>query len=55
MWRPKYFHSDGIAVHGYQSVPAFPASHGCARVTIPAMNFIWREGLAPQGSAVWVY
>jgi hypothetical protein len=55
MWRPKYFHSDGIAVHGFQRVPAFPASHGCARVTIPAMNFIWREGLAPQGSAVWVY
>jgi len=55
MWRPKYFHSDGIAVHGFHRVPAFPASHGCARVTIPAMNFIWREGLAPQGSAVWVY
>ena len=55
MWRPKYFHSDGIAVHGFQHVPAFPASHGCARVTIPAMNFIWSEGLAPQGSAVWVY
>ena len=55
MWRPKYFHPDGIAVHGFQHVPALPASHGCARVTIPAMNFIWREGLAQQGSTVWVY
>lgn len=55
MWRPKYFHEDGIAIHGYQSVPAYPASHGCARVTIEAMNFIWERGLAPMGSTVLVY
>jgi hypothetical protein len=55
LWRPKYFHPDGIAIHGYGSVPPVPASHGCVRVTIAAMNAIWDEGLAPLGTAVWVY
>jgi peptidoglycan hydrolase-like protein with peptidoglycan-binding domain len=55
LWRPKYFHEDGIAIHGYPTVPAYPASHGCARVTMEAMNFIWESGLAPMGSAVLVY
>ncbi|MGH2383404.1 MAG: L,D-transpeptidase [Candidatus Limnocylindria bacterium] len=54
MWRPKYFHPDGIAIHGYPSVPAYPASHGCARVSMAAMNFLWEQGLAPEGSTVWV-
>jgi len=55
LWRPKYFTSSGIAVHGATSVPAFPASHGCARVSVPAMNFIWDANLMPKGIAVWVY
>jgi N-acetylmuramoyl-L-alanine amidase len=40
MWRPNYFYR-GFAVHGATSVPAYPASHGCARVTIQAMNRLW--------------
>ena len=32
LWRPKYFTWTGIAVHGYTSVPPYPASHGCTRV-----------------------
>lgn len=54
LWRPKYFHRDGLAIHGYPKVPAYPASHGCARVSIEAMNFIWRQDLAPEGSTVVV-
>lgn len=54
LYRPRYFHPDGIAVHGYASVPAFPASHGCARVSIAAMDVVWSRDLMPQGSAVWV-
>ena len=54
-YRPRYFHSDGIAVHGYDSVPSYPASHGCVRVTEPAMDFIWAEKLMPVGSEVWVH
>ncbi len=31
LWYPMYF-KGGFAIHGYPSVPAFPASHGCVRV-----------------------
>lgn len=54
LWRPKYFHEDGLAIHGYPEVPAFPASHGCARVSMAAMDLIWRRGLAPVGTTVVV-
>ena len=40
MWRPNYFYR-GYALHGSTSVPAYPASHGCVRLTIPAMNRLW--------------
>jgi hypothetical protein len=55
LYRPRYFHRDGIAVHGYPSVPAYPASHGCVRVSTAAMNMIWRDGLMPVGRRVLVY
>lgn len=54
LWRPRYFNG-GIAVHGAASVPAYPASHGCARVSNPAMDMIWARGLMPVGSRVSVY
>ena len=40
LWRPNYFFR-GFAVHGSRSVPAFPASHGCIRVSIESMNRLW--------------
>lgn len=55
LYRPRYFHPDGIAVHGYPSVPAFPASHGCARVTVAAMDMVWARDLMPRNGTVWVY
>jgi hypothetical protein len=55
LYRPRYFHPDGIAVHGYPSVPAHPASHGCARVSNEAMDMVWARDLMPRGSAVRVY
>ena len=33
MYYSLYFHG-GFAVHGYHSVPPFPASHGCVRVPL---------------------
>ncbi|MGC1210903.1 MAG: L,D-transpeptidase [Micromonospora sp.] len=41
--RPKYFEEQGIAIHGYTSVPPYPASHGCVRVTLPAMDWLWHR------------
>ena len=55
LYRPKYFHPDGIAFHGYTSVPPYPASHGCVRLTTAAINFVWDANIIPLGTAVWVY
>ena len=52
MWRPNYFYR-GYALHGSTSVPAYPASHGCVRVTIPAMNRLW--SLLRTGMPVTIY
>jgi lipoprotein-anchoring transpeptidase ErfK/SrfK len=54
LWRPRYFNG-GIAVHGAGYVPGYPASHGCSRVSNPAMNMIWANNLMPIGSSVVVY
>jgi len=54
LWRPRYFNG-GIAVHGAGYVPGYPASHGCARVSNPAMDMIWADNLMPVGSRVVVY
>lgn len=54
LYRPKYFNG-GIALHGYTSVPTQPASHGCVRLTYPAMDDLWASGAAPIGTPVWVY
>lgn len=54
LWRPKYFNG-GIAVHGANSVPPYPASHGCARLSISAMNWLWSNDKIPINTRVWVY
>jgi lipoprotein-anchoring transpeptidase ErfK/SrfK len=54
LWRPKFFNG-GIALHGAESIPAYPASHGCVRLSNAAMNWIWDTSQAPIGSNVWVY
>jgi Putative peptidoglycan binding domain/L,D-transpeptidase catalytic domain len=52
LWRPNYFYR-GYAIHGYPSVPNYPASHGCVRVTIAAMNRLW--GVIGVGMPTHVY
>ncbi|MEV2278167.1 L,D-transpeptidase family protein [Nocardiopsis sp. NPDC049922] len=54
LYRPKYFNG-GIAVHGYPSVPAHPASHGCARVSMAAMDWLWESGTMEVNTTVVVY
>jgi hypothetical protein len=53
LYRPVYFYG-GYAVHGSGSIPAYPASHGCARVSNSAIDMIWRENLMPDGLRVLV-
>ncbi len=54
IYRPKYFRG-GVAIHGMTSVPNYPASHGCVRLSTQAMDFIWDSGLVPLGTPVWVH
>jgi lipoprotein-anchoring transpeptidase ErfK/SrfK len=56
VWRPKYFYEPReLAIHAYKSVPAYPASHGCARLIESAANWLWDHGNVPQGSTVLIY
>jgi L,D-transpeptidase-like protein/putative peptidoglycan binding protein len=43
----------GFAVHGYASVPSYPASHGCAR--IPIWTAYWLYKQFSIGDRVYVY
>jgi Putative peptidoglycan binding domain/L,D-transpeptidase catalytic domain len=52
LYRPAYF-TGGYALHGAYSVPPFPASHGCIRITTTAMDR-WFDRL-PVGTPMLVY
>ena len=54
LYRPKYFYQ-GEAVHGSNSIPNFPASHGCVRVSTTFMDYIWAANLMPMGTQVVVH
>ena len=53
LWRPAYFASGGYAIHGSGFVPAYPDSHGCIRITNPAMNRLFSS--LTIGLPVFVY
>jgi peptidoglycan hydrolase-like protein with peptidoglycan-binding domain len=54
LWRPRFFY-EGFAIHGDSYVPAVAVSHGCARVSDEAIDWIWATNLDPIGTTVWVY
>jgi hypothetical protein len=54
IYRPKFVHM-GVAIHGSRSIPGYPASHGCIRVSVPFMDHVWDVNLIPLGMTVWVY
>ena len=53
LYRPAYF-IGGVAVHGYPSVPPYPASHRCVRVTNAAMDWMWAADVVAVGQPVRV-
>jgi hypothetical protein len=55
LFRPKYFTWAGHAIHGSPNIPPYPASHGCARVSDAAINWMWANNVLPMGTTVWVY
>jgi len=54
LYRPRFV-VGGVAVHGYSSVPNYPASHGCIRVTNAAMDMIWGTNAMPLHSRVVIH
>lgn len=54
LYRPAYF-VGGIAIHGYHDVPPYPASHGCARVAMETIDFLWSQGYVDVGRPVVVH
>lgn len=53
MWKPMYYNS-GWAVHGSTSIPPWPASHGCSRLSTRAMDMILSTGAIYKGSRVTI-
>lgn len=53
LYRPAYWHG-GYAVHGSGSIPPYPASHGCCRISTAAMDMFWSSGIVPLGRTVLV-
>jgi hypothetical protein len=53
LYRPAYFNYSGYAIHGEDQVPSYPASHGCVRITVPAMDRL--NAKLPVGLSVWIY
>jgi L,D-transpeptidase catalytic domain/Putative peptidoglycan binding domain len=43
----------GYAIHGYPSVPTYPASHGCIRIPIPNARDVYNW--IPLGMRIFVY
>ena len=52
LWYPMYF-LRGFAVHGYPSVPSYPASHGCVRVPMWIAPKLFADH--PYGRTIYVY
>jgi len=52
MHNPMYI-VGGIAIHGSQDVPAYPASHGCIRIPMFASHVLPR--MVPKNTPVYVY
>ena len=52
LWYPMYF-LRGFAIHGYPSVPTYPASHGCVRLPMWVAARLYARHA--HGSTVYVY
>jgi len=53
-YKPLYIRPWGVlAIHGYTSVPTYPASHGCIRINTWDMDEL--HALIPVGTKVYVY
>jgi N-acetylmuramoyl-L-alanine amidase len=52
LYRTMTFHGN-FAIHGYYSVPPWPASHGCVRVPMWAADWLYVQ--SPVGERIYIY
>jgi hypothetical protein len=52
LYRTMTFHTH-YAIHGFPSVPTYPASHGCVRIPIWIADWLYQQ--SPVGERVYVY
>ncbi|MDQ3646400.1 MAG: L,D-transpeptidase family protein [Actinomycetota bacterium] len=52
LYYPSYFHN-GYAFHGSESVPTYPASHGCVRIPMYIAKALFNR--SPIGEAVYIH
>jgi lipoprotein-anchoring transpeptidase ErfK/SrfK len=52
VYKPLWFHGN-YGVHGFGSVPNYPASHGCVRVPVGTQDQVYAN--AYVGMAVWIH
>ena len=53
LYRTMTFYENSVAVHGFPSVPPYPASHGCVRVPMWAADWLYNQ--TPVGQRIYVY
>lgn len=55
LYRPAYY-DRGWAIHGSNSIPTYPASHGCCRISVGASDLLWSGGAwFDKGRRVLIY
>lgn len=52
LYSPMYF-TGGFAIHGSPSIPAYPASHGCVRITNRTADWMFED--VKNGTPVYVF
>jgi hypothetical protein len=53
LYRTLTFVGNSFAIHGWYSVPPYPASHGCVRIPIWTADWLYNQ--SPVGETVYVY
>jgi L,D-transpeptidase catalytic domain/Putative peptidoglycan binding domain len=53
LYRTMTFLGNEFAIHGFPSVPAYPASHGCVRIPIWVADWLYQR--SPVGTRIFIY
>ncbi len=53
LYRTMTFYENSVAIHGWSSVPEYPASHGCVRIPIWTADWLYNQ--SSVGETVYVY